>query len=493
MFIEVVSKHGKSFSGCAAYMLHDPARARTSDRVAWTATHQLGTDNPHKAWRVMAATAMNQNELKRQAGGSAAGAKPKGGPVLHYYIAWRRDELAGLPPDHRHAEMLKAAYGSLAVIGKDTTGSKRLKNGRRQFGDQHQALIVCHDDRDENHYHVHVMVNRVHPEHGVYLPDYNDQRKLQRFALKYEQQRDYIVCPQREVNAELRRLGIYVKADRKLPRHIYEAQRRVANDLGAKAELMEQTQAKAAEIAQRQREMKSRHRDENKALTADHEARVQAIKSATAKRIVAARKQAGRRLQTTLNELRQARRELVRDYYIKEQTAIGRIQNAFRSIDLVAVLTGRKPIKQGKAATLSEAFTLIGSAGARKQAMLKRYGLRKAQQLTVAKKALASSEQQIRAEEKQELHQNRDLRVRLRSELRLRHQADHAKVKAEWQAHDSAVRDKWAKLARQFPAPPREASEFDRHLSEISRALFADAGQQPGKAADRGQDESHER
>ena len=55
---------GKSFKGAALYLLHDKDRAATSERVAWTETRNLLTDDPHRAWRVMAATAMKQDILK---------------------------------------------------------------------------------------------------------------------------------------------------------------------------------------------------------------------------------------------------------------------------------------------------------------------------------------------------------------------------------------------------------------------------------------------
>ena len=44
---------GSSFKGCATYVLHDKD-AQTSERVAWSETVNLGTSNPHAAWKVMA-------------------------------------------------------------------------------------------------------------------------------------------------------------------------------------------------------------------------------------------------------------------------------------------------------------------------------------------------------------------------------------------------------------------------------------------------------
>ena len=40
--INVVSAYGRSFAGLARYLLHD-VQADTSERVAWTHTHNVGT------------------------------------------------------------------------------------------------------------------------------------------------------------------------------------------------------------------------------------------------------------------------------------------------------------------------------------------------------------------------------------------------------------------------------------------------------------------
>ena len=58
-----VTKGSASFKGAAAYYVHDK-EAETAERVVWTETVNLVTSDPEKATRVMAATAMAQNELK---------------------------------------------------------------------------------------------------------------------------------------------------------------------------------------------------------------------------------------------------------------------------------------------------------------------------------------------------------------------------------------------------------------------------------------------
>ena len=74
--IAQIAKRGTSFKGAGLYYLHDK-KADTSERVAWTQTRNLQTDNPDMALRVMAATAMDKDRLKAQAGVSTQGENQK--------------------------------------------------------------------------------------------------------------------------------------------------------------------------------------------------------------------------------------------------------------------------------------------------------------------------------------------------------------------------------------------------------------------------------
>ena len=74
---------GSSFKGAAQYLLHDKDRAQTSERVAWTETRNLAVDDPDLAWRIMAATAMDQARLKAEARVRNSGRKSDK-HVLHF-------------------------------------------------------------------------------------------------------------------------------------------------------------------------------------------------------------------------------------------------------------------------------------------------------------------------------------------------------------------------------------------------------------------------
>ena len=175
-----IAKTGHSFRGAMSYYLHDKrepgedARA-TAERVAWTETRNLITDAPHTATRIMIATAERADELKAAAGVKATGRKSNA-HVYAYSLAWHPDEAAALD----RAEMLRAVDQTLKALGAE----------------QHQAVIVCH--RDQEHPHVHVVLNRVHPETGKMLTTSNDRRKLSEWAARYERERGVIVTPNRQ-------------------------------------------------------------------------------------------------------------------------------------------------------------------------------------------------------------------------------------------------------------------------------------------------------
>ena len=123
-----VSAPGRSFGGVADYCLHDRwvpglPQPESAERVEWTETRNLATEQGDRAARIMAATAEASPELKRLAGAATTGRKLEK-PVCHYSLNWAKEEK----PDRQ--EMLRAAEGSLKALGLE----------------RHQALIVSHRD-----------------------------------------------------------------------------------------------------------------------------------------------------------------------------------------------------------------------------------------------------------------------------------------------------------------------------------------------------------
>ena len=87
-----------------------------------------------------------------------------GDPILHFQISWREGER----PDQ--GEWLKSATRSIEALGFS----------------EHQYVVVAHDDTDN--FHVHVMLNRVHPEtYNAHNPRLSNLT-LHRTARELEQQ-----------------------------------------------------------------------------------------------------------------------------------------------------------------------------------------------------------------------------------------------------------------------------------------------------------------
>ena len=196
-----VSRAGHSFKGAFAYYLHDKGQdadgghKTTADRVAWTETRNLATDDPEAAKRIMIATARQAEALKAAAGIASTGRK-SAAHVYSYSLAWHPDEAASLT----RADMVKAADATLKALGAEGM----------------QAVLVCH--RDTKHPHVHVIINRVDPETGKMLATSNDFRKLDAWAREYERGRGLIVTPKRQEkhnNADIARAAHPDDAERR--------------------------------------------------------------------------------------------------------------------------------------------------------------------------------------------------------------------------------------------------------------------------------------
>ncbi len=246
-----VTKGGGSFKGAAAYYLHDK-EAVAADRVAWTETVNLITSDPEKATRVMAATAMAQNDLKLDAGIKATGRSLEK-PVYAYSLSWHPDERPS------KADMVEAARESLKVLGVE----------------DRQALIVCHND--EPHAHVHMIVNRVSMEDGRAANMRGDHLKLSRWAESWEKQHGKIWCEERVHSNERRTHGEFVRGNAHVPRPIFEMVRDGTKGFNdnhdakqAAADLKADQQKKATELAGLGRAMHEHYRSELSNLAADY-------------------------------------------------------------------------------------------------------------------------------------------------------------------------------------------------------------------------------
>jgi hypothetical protein len=212
-----ITQGGGSFKGAFRYYLHDKG-ADTSIRVAWTQVENMLTQDPEKAWKVMAFTAQVQERLKEASGQSRAGRKLEK-PVFAFSLAWHPEQSP--TPEH----MLATAREAIASMGLS----------------EHEAVIVSHSDEPQKH--VHVIVNRVHPITGMAGDIRNSKRKLSDFALQYEREDGKIYCQQREANHREREAG---KPTRYADPHLKDAWARATTGKGFLADL----QAKGYVLAQ---------------------------------------------------------------------------------------------------------------------------------------------------------------------------------------------------------------------------------------------------
>ena len=155
---------GRSFKGAVAYIVHDPGQSETAERVLFTHTANLRTDDPEKAAKVMAYTAMHASQLKESAGLKATGRKTDS-PVYHLSLSW-------IPGEHpTKAEMIETGRAALSSLGYQ----------------EHEAVFAAHGDKE--HVHLHMVVNRIHPVTGKTLNPKDDHKTLQRWAHEYDKAR----------------------------------------------------------------------------------------------------------------------------------------------------------------------------------------------------------------------------------------------------------------------------------------------------------------
>jgi hypothetical protein len=142
-----MSSSAKSF-GALAHYLANGRSGNEPERVAWSASRNLPTSEPELAGKIMRATA-SQNVRVAQPG---------------YHVALSFDPGDAVD----RATMERVADRTIAALG--LTG--------------HQALIVCHRDRD--HPHMHLLINRVHPETGLVWNRWQDRAVIQKVLREEE-------------------------------------------------------------------------------------------------------------------------------------------------------------------------------------------------------------------------------------------------------------------------------------------------------------------
>ena len=161
-----IQKAGSSFKGLANYLTGQ------KERVAWTHSLSCANDDVLSVVHEMYST-FNQAELLKEQAGVHAGGSTVDKPVKHISLNWHPDEKP------TGDEMIAAAEAFLKHMGWE----------------EHQALLVAHNDKA--HMHVHIELNRVHPETGKVLDDSFERRRASDWGLAYERDHGNVYCSQR--------------------------------------------------------------------------------------------------------------------------------------------------------------------------------------------------------------------------------------------------------------------------------------------------------
>jgi hypothetical protein len=418
-------------------LLHDVG-ADSDERVAWTANVNIASSDPNVAWRVMAATSIDQPRLKAQAGVKNTGRKSDQ-HVLHFSLSWHQEEQASLTPE----EMLRAAKAMLRVMGAE----------------EHQSLVVAHNDRPQPH--VHVIVNRVNPKDGRILSSSYERLQASRWAQRYEEERGKVYCVERIVNNAARKRRERVRGKKDTPRHVLEAAKAV-NDNRAKEELLKKHRLQARLLKEEERRLAALHDGSYHALEERYgKDRAEALGGG--RQALRAGLDAVRgRYRPQHSALLHRHQDELTAFERREAQTLGRLQNALRSIDWRGLLGVRSTREDTKAVTLSGVFQAISDRGARQDVIR----TRQAQEVARLLGAQKREEKAIVAEHKQRLAGAlallRERFLRDRDDLLLKRGLETAKLHARWLEKGRAMRAYAESLRQgQAPSPAVERVRFD--------------------------------
>jgi|TARA_B100000614_G_scaffold207349_1_gene189811 hypothetical protein len=454
---------GLSFKGAAAYLLHDKG-ADTSDRVAWTSTRNLATQDANIAWRVMAATAMDQQRLKQNAGIKNTGRK-SARSVLHLTLSWHEDQADELD----HAAMLNAAESAIDALSAS----------------DHQAMIVSHTD--EPHPHVHILINRVNPSDGRMLSSSKEKLKLSQWAEDYEKQSGKVYCHERVINNAARRRGEYVRGVRSQARHLYEAEQQMpANDNMAQ-NVRDTERRRDAAVGKRMREMRQRHKQEWARLEQNHKQRIEAIHGETAKAIGRKVSEVRQGFRSRWAELHHQHEAKLQAFQQDEKSFLGRIKNRFKAVDLKRLVTGRD-----KSRVITETFGVVANKGERIKAV-KRKQCDAERKLTLEqKREERSAAQKERKRGERRLTDNQRRLEAERSQLILSQKMDKAALRANWRERSKQRAVAFTRYTRQHAARLRQ-TEANHPNEMLPRGAENEQGDMPYDLRNRMQSRASQR
>jgi hypothetical protein len=149
----------RGFGGVINYLEQPKPGQQRQERVAWRAVRNLMSDDPRMVTRIMRSTASRSRRCAT--------------PVYHLVLSWRQDE------NPTPEIMQQVADTTLADLNLA----------------EHQAFLLAH--HDTAHKHLHIIVNRVHPETGKAWSKSHDYRHIERSVGRQAKELGLIYVPGR--------------------------------------------------------------------------------------------------------------------------------------------------------------------------------------------------------------------------------------------------------------------------------------------------------
>ena len=443
---------GTSFKGAFLYYTHDKREEGenvrlSSGRVEWMEYRNLATDDPHLASTIMAATAKSQNDLKRQAGASLAGNKSDK-TVYHYSLGWNPSEKDGLTK----AEMLRAADESLRALGAEGN----------------QAALIAHNDTA--HPHVHVIINRVHPETGKMLDLWNSQKTLSKWAMAYEQERGQVFCDKRVENWNERAKDKTVFAEKDNAYHKHDQAQSLghANDNDATKIKADQSR-KDAELAGFGKKMHSRHSNEWKLYSQRYHAGKEQIKGRH-KNGKTPYQQATADVKAQFKPLRshlgKQQWHETKDFERREKRLMGKLENAIAAVRYAKAL-GRDDSK----GFMSSAFNFIISSKARAASLQKLHAAQWRDINAGQRAEVGAAVKQAKIDQQASLKAHRASLGSDRQVLKDKQAAERADLQRKW-GKRKIERNRAFEILRKRESLKKEAKATERPSRGQQRAEF---------------------
>ncbi|MEO1407271.1 MAG: relaxase/mobilization nuclease domain-containing protein, partial [Pseudomonadota bacterium] len=372
---------------------------------------------------------------------------------------------------HDPKTMEKAADEFLSRLGADPKRMRgKSKPKARQFADEHQVAMWGHSDTGKPH--LHISINRIHPQTGRLLPDSMDYQRAQKWALEFSKRHgtDH-KTPLREENAKLRQQGEYVKGPRRKSRNAFEmekALKAVSNDNSRVQAAIDHEKAKDAVLAKRQRNMAAMHQRERDVLVAAHKERKAAI-ARRQQRQANAEKAAVRELfRPRMRELYRQQEAERRTFDSLETNMFGRAANMVKAVKLSA-----QDVSEHKSAIISRTFRILTNAGERKA-----FFERAQERARAALLAERRQEQDDRLNTLREAYSakqdaNRAVLFKERSDLLARQAADKLRMAEAWKQRQPERMVAYAKAA-EIELFQKQMAERREHAKETAPPIAPD-------------------